>query len=126
MKRSVAKVVAAVLLLLLPIIAFAGKNDLNSGEVAAVKLMVLQKQGVAQLVANRPGVILFIESKVWKKLSGQEKYNLGRIMLDYTKQLAKEEKKKYDTAMIVDKGTNGPKGILATIFIEENRIEISK
>lgn len=124
MKRSVAKVVAVALLLLLPIIAFAGKNDLNSGEVAAVKLMVLQKQGVAQLITNEPVVILYFEHEVWKRFDQKEKHNLGKIMLDYTKQLAKEDRKKYDTAMIVEKATK--KDILAIIFIEENLIKIKK
>lgn len=126
MKRALVKMVAVVVLTFLPLIAFAGKNDLNPGEIAAVKLMALQRQGVAQLVANRPGVILFIEHKVWKKLTSRERYNLSKIMLDYTKQLAKEEGKKYDTVMICDKAINGLNGILATIFVDENRIEITK
>ena len=123
MKRALVKAVAVALLLVLPIIAFAGNNDLNPGKMAALELMGLQKQGVAQVIINEPVVILYFEYEVWKKLNQREKHNLGKTLLDYIK-LGNEDRKIYDTGLIVEKATK--KDILAIIIVEENRIKIKK
>ena len=130
MRRAVVKVVAVVVLGLLPFAAVAGEKKLTSeqkehlaGKLAQGQLASLQAQKELRFIVSEPTSFLIVKPDYWKGLKHQEKVDLGKLTLDYIKALAHDNGKYYDFVFISEYGAQGHSGF---VWINENRVEIKK
>jgi len=110
-------------LLATPLEGAKKKKELPPGGEAGLRLLAMQKKGIIELALVEPSPLLYVEPLYWQRMTHKQKEHLGWLALEFVSGLNKEQGKKY-LFVFIKNMTSHEK--LGTVYLDENRVEITK
>jgi hypothetical protein len=123
-----AKLKKIMFVLLIPVLTanpcFAGKKSkLTPEQESGVILLALAHRGYIEVHLIDPNPLIFFEPKAWEAMLHRDKHNFCVHALRFIQGVKAEKGKNWDYVFIKDLTS---KAMLATIYLDNNKIKIHK